>query len=126
MADINVVPYIDVSLVLLVIFMVTAPLLTEGVNVDLPRAAANPMPEHTEPVVVTVTANGEFYIDKDRKTPDELQAYAIAVRNRNKQARFMVRGDAKAQYRYIVQAMVLLQRAGVPSVGMITQPPDEQ
>ena len=126
MSDINVVPYIDVSLVLLVIFMITAPLLTQGVNVDLPKAAANPMSEQTEPVVVTVTAKGDFYIDNDLKTPDEVQAYAVAVRNRNKQARFMVRGDANTQYRHVVQAMVLLQQAGVPSVGMITEPPDEQ
>jgi biopolymer transport protein TolR len=126
MAEINVVPYIDVSLVLLVIFMITAPLLTQGVDVQLPQAAAKPMPEETEPVVVTVTADGDLYIDKDRKSPEEVQAYAVAVRNRNKEARFMVRGDANAQYRYIVKAMVLLQQAGVPSVGMITEPPDEK
>ena len=126
MAEINVVPYIDVSLVLLVIFMITAPLLTQGVDVELPVADAKPMPEETEPVVLTVTENGDLYIDDDQKSPEEVQAYAIAVRNRNREARFMVRGDANAQYRYIVKAMVLLQQAGVPNVGMITEPPEEQ
>ncbi len=125
MAEINVVPYIDVMLVLLVIFMITAPLLTQGVDVDLPTAASNPMPEETEPVVVTVTAAGEMYIDEDLKEADEITAYAVAVRNRNQEARFLVRGDQSAEYRHIVKAMVLLQQAGVPRVGMVTEPPEE-
>lgn len=124
MAEINVVPYIDVMLVLLVIFMITAPLLTQGVDVDLPTAESNPMPEETEPVVVTVTADGELYIDEDLKDSEEVTAYAVAVRNRNKEARFLVRGDQNAQYRHIVKAMVLLQQAGVPRVGMVTEPPE--
>jgi len=124
MAEINVVPYIDVMLVLLVIFMITAPLLTQGVEVELPSAESNPMPEETEPVVVTVTREGEMYIDEDAKDSEEVKAYAIAVRNRNKQARFLVRGDQSAEYRHIVKAMVLLQQAGVPSVGMVTEPPE--
>lgn len=124
MAEINVVPYIDVMLVLLVIFMITAPLLTQGVEVDLPKAASNPMPEDTEPVVVTVTADGEMFIDEDSKNAEEITAYAVAVRNRNAEARFLVRGDQSAQYRHIVNAMVLLQRAGVPRVGMVTESPE--
>lgn len=124
MAEINVVPYIDVMLVLLVIFMITAPLLTQGVEVDLPKAASNPMPEDTEPVVVTVTADGEMFIDEDSKSAEEITAYAVAVRNRNAEARFLVRGDQSAQYRHIVNAMVLLQRAGVPRVGMVTESPE--
>lgn len=124
MAEINVVPYIDVMLVLLVIFMITAPLLTQGVEVELPKAASNPMPEETEPVVVTVTADGEMYIDEELKDSDEVRAYAIAVRNRNKEAKFMVRGDQSAEYRHIVRAMVVLQQAGVPRVGMVTEPPE--
>lgn len=124
MAEINVVPYIDVMLVLLVIFMITAPLLTQGVDVDLPTAESNPMPEETEPVVVTVTAEGELYIDEEMKEPEQLKAYAVAVRNRNKEARFLVRGDQRAEYRHIVKAMVLLQQAGVPRVGMVTEPPE--
>lgn len=124
MAEINVVPYIDVMLVLLVIFMITAPLLTQGVEVDLPNAASNPIPEETEPVVVTVTADGELYIDEDLKNPEEVQAYAVAVRNRNQEARFLVRGDQRAEYRHIVKAMVLLQQAGVPRVGMVTESPE--
>jgi len=125
MAEINVVPYIDVMLVLLVIFMITAPLLTQGVEVNLPQATAEPMPEETEPVVVTVTPEGGLYIDEEQKQPHELRAYAIAVRNRNTEARFMVRGDRSAEYRHIVDAMVLLQQAGVPSVGLVTESPEQ-
>lgn len=129
MADINVVPYIDVMLVLLVIFMITAPLLTQGVNVDLPRADASNMPEETEPMVVTVTANGEMYVGEDDAASDprtarEVQARAAAVLRRNPKARFMVRGDQKAEYRHVVNAMVLLQQAGVPSVGLVTEQPE--
>lgn len=124
MADINVVPYIDVMLVLLVIFMITAPLLTQGVEVNLPQAAANPMPEDVEPVVLTITANGDMHIDDEKKTAEEVTAYVKAVRRTNKEARFLVRGDRKAEYRYIIKAMVLLQQAGVPQVGMITEPPE--
>ena len=124
MAEINVVPYIDVMLVLLVIFMITAPLLTQGVEVDLPQASANPMSEENEPVVLSVTPDGQMYIDDEVKNAEEVQAYAVAVRNRNPKARFVVRGDRSAQYRHIVNAMVLLQQAGVPSVGLVTEQPD--
>jgi biopolymer transport protein TolR len=65
-----------------------------------------------------------LYIDEDLKQPEEVQAYAVAVRNRNKEARFVVRGDRSAEYRHIVSAMVLLQQAGVPSVGLVTEQPD--
>jgi biopolymer transport protein TolR len=124
MAEINVVPYIDVMLVLLVIFMITAPLLTQGVDVDLPSAESNPMPEETEPMVVTVTVNGDMYIDEALRTAEEIQAHAAAVQRRNPEARFLVRGDQSAEYRHIVKAMVLLQQAGVPRVGMVTEPPE--
>ena len=123
MAEINVVPYIDVMLVLLVIFMVTAPLLTEGVKVDLVQADANPIEsDDVEPVVVTVTKEGEYFIDKQGKQPQEVRAYAAAVLRRNPKVDFMVRGDKEVAYEAVVRAMVLLQQGGVPSVGLITDP----
>ena len=129
MAEINVVPYIDVMLVLLVIFMITAPLLTQGVNVELPQASANNVPDEIEPMVVTVETNGDMYVDEDDETTEprtaqEITARAAAVLRRNPQARFLVRGDRSAEYRHIVNAMVLLQQAGVPSVGLVTEQPD--
>jgi len=126
MAEINVVPYIDVMLVLLVIFMITAPLLSTGVEVDLPNADANPMPDEVEPMVVTVTADGKLYVDQDTledepRAPREIQARAKAVLATNPGARFMVRGDQNVEYRHVVRAMVMLQQAGVPNVGLVTE-----
>ncbi|MDJ0958721.1 MAG: protein TolR [Arenicellales bacterium] len=123
MAEINVVPYIDVMLVLLVIFMVTAPLLTEGVKVDLVKADAKQIDsKELEPVVVSVDEEGKYFIDKEAKEPDAIRAYAAAVLRRNPKVEFMVRGDKDVAYEAVVHAMVLLQQAGVPSVGLITDP----
>ena len=123
MAEINVVPYIDVMLVLLVIFMVTAPLLTEGVKVDLVKADAKELEsEQQDPVVLTVDKDGNYFIDKEAKEPESIRAYAAAVLRRNPKVEFMVRGDKNVAYESVVNAMVLLQQGGVPSVGLITDP----
>lgn len=123
MAEINVVPYIDVMLVLLVIFMVTAPLLTEGVKVDLVQADASQIDsQQQEPVVLTVDRDGNYFIDKEAKEPEAIRAYAAAVLRRNPKIEFMVRGDKNVAYEAVVNAMVLLQQGGVPSVGLITDP----
>lgn len=133
MADINVVPYIDVMLVLLIIFMITAPLLTQGVNVDLPQAVANPVetPDNAEPLIVSVDANGNYYSSIGEK-PDEpveasvLASRVVAVLNRNPNVPVMVKGDASANYGQVVGLMALLQQAGVPNVGLITKQPESQ
>ncbi len=123
MAEINVVPYIDVMLVLLVIFMVTAPLLTEGVKVDLVKADAQPIDsKELEPVILSVDDQGKYFIDREAKEPEAVRAYAAAVLRRNPKVEFMVRGDKDVAYEAVVNAMVLLQQAGVPSVGLITDP----
>lgn len=116
-------PYIDVMLVLLVIFMVTAPLLTEGVKVDLVQADAKQIDSsELEPVILSVDQAGAFFIDKEAKQPEEITAYAAAVLRRNPKVEFLVRGDKNVAYAAVVQAMVMLQQAGVPSVGLITDP----
>ncbi len=123
MSEINVVPYIDVMLVLLVIFMVTAPLLTEGVKVDLVQADARSIPsDEQEPVVLTVDKDGAYFIDKEAKEPNAIRAYAAAVLRRNPTVEFLIRGDKEVAYEAVVNAMVLLQQGGVPSVGLITDP----
>ena len=128
MSEINVVPYIDVMLVLLIIFMVTAPLLSTGVTVNLPQADAEQMDSNEEqPFVVTVDAQGRYYLnDHEEETVDEreIEIKARAVLQRNPTLPFLVRGDGAANYQYVVQAMVLLQRAGVKSVGLVTDPPE--
>ena len=125
MAEINVVPYIDVMLVLLVIFMITAPLLTQGVQVDLPKAVANPVnnPDR-ETLVVTVDRNGNYFLDDREIGPDALQAKVAGILRLRPQTPVLIRGDRQVAYNEIVQTMVLLQAAGAPSVGLVTQSPD--
>lgn len=126
-SDINVVPYIDVMMVLLVIFMITAPMLTQGVNVDLPKASAEPVDDKdNEPVIVTVDAEGQYYIDvggdpQDAVTADVVQDRIAKVLATNPQKMLLVRGDKNVNYDTVVQLMVLLQQAGAPSVGLVTE-----
>jgi len=130
MSDINVVPYIDVMLVLLVIFMITAPLLTQGVDVDLPEADAEPLESpQSEPLVVTVDASGALFIDVGENSdqpvdPTTLQLRVAAVLRNKPQTQVLVRGDSRVAYGRVVEAMVLIQAAGAPGVGLITQPPE--
>ena len=123
MSEINVVPYIDVTLVLLVIFMITAPLLTQGVQVDLPQATAKPVDaQDRETLVVTVDRDGRYYLDDRRIAADELKRKVSAILRVRPQTPVMIRGDRKVDYGRVVQAMALLQGAGAPSVGLITEP----
>jgi biopolymer transport protein TolR len=129
MAEINVVPYIDVMLVLLVIFMITAPLLTQGVKVDLVEADARPIEEDAKrPLVVSVEADGSWSItyDDDRTQQvdaEELRLKSAAIIANNPGIPVLIKGDRAVPYDRVVQAMVVLQQAGAPGVGLITQPP---
>ena len=133
MAEINVVPYIDVMLVLLIIFMITAPMLTQGVNVDLPQAQANQLEateENSEPLVVSVDAEGNYYVSIGDKQDepidvDALSAKVAAVLRRNSKTPVMVRGDSAVDFGKVVQLMTLLQQAGAPSVGIVTRQPEQ-
>ncbi len=128
MAEINVVPYIDVMLVLLVIFMITAPLLSQGVKVDLPEASATPLEaKDKEPVVLTVDTKGNYYLNVggDEKKPvdaDEIVRRVAIVLDRSPDTPVLVGADTQVNYGAVVQAMVLLQQAGAPSVGLKTDP----
>jgi biopolymer transport protein TolR len=130
MADINVVPYIDVMLVLLVIFMITAPLMTQGVKVDLPQASSEPVEsEAQEPMIVTVNREGNYYLNigEDTKSPidnDTMVTLVAAVLRHKPKTQVLIRGDGLVRYEKVVQAMALLQKAGAPSVGLITSAPD--
>ena len=131
MAEINVVPYIDVMLVMLVIFMITAPLLTQGVKVDLPEASAEPIDDpDNEPLVVSVDAGGNLYLNvgespEDAITEDDLVQVVAAVLRREPRKSVLVRGDHAVDYGAVITAMVLLQQAGVPNVGLVTEPPEQ-
>jgi biopolymer transport protein TolR len=127
--QINVVPYIDVMLVLLVIFMITAPLLSEGVKVDLPQANAKPidLKQDETPVILTVNAAGQYFLNigtpQDQPIgADVVVARVTAVLKLNPGAHLFVRGDRKSSYEQVLQGMVLLQAAGASSIGLETEP----
>ncbi len=133
MAEINVVPYIDVMLVLLIIFMVTAPLLTQGITVDLPNAAADPLdPEllrDNEPLVLSINKEGELFLNigDDEESPIDDQTVVTrtaAVLRRNAQTPVLIKADQAVSYGRVVTGMVLLQQAGARKVGFLTDPVD--
>ena len=124
MSEINVVPYIDVMLVMLVIFIITAPLLSQGVKVELPRAAAQPVEsQDQETLVVTVDRQGNYFLDDRRISSEELRRKVAAILRVRPKTPVLIRGDRQANYGEVVKAMTLLQSAGAPSVGLLTEPP---
>lgn len=129
-ADINVVPYIDVMLVLLIIFMVTAPLLKQGVDVDLPNAPANPLDVNSpEPIVVSVDRKGALFLSIAPDSQTEIGADALVQLVKDAlivdpKRPVMVRGDANGPYQNVMSTLVLLQQAEVGSVGLVTDPED--
>lgn len=132
MGEINVVPYIDVMLVLLIIFMVTAPLLTQGIKVELPKAGAEPIddvPNHP-PLVLSVDKDGKLYLNRGsaKNEPTDSQtviATTAAILRNRPQTPILVKADKNVPYGNVVGAMVLLQRAGADTVGFVTDPLDE-
>jgi biopolymer transport protein TolR len=133
MAEINLVPYIDVMLVLLIIFMITTPLLTQGVKVNLPQANAQTIPpDKQQPIIVAVDAQGNYYLNIAANPTQPIDPMTLTnrvgseIRVEQQQGEtpiLLVKGDAKANYGNVVKAMVLLQQAGAPSVGLVTEPP---
>lgn len=132
-AEMNLVPYIDVMLVLLVIFMITAPLLTQGVHVNLPSASAKAMPtEKDTPIIVSVDQRGELFLNTS-STPDQpitpqalmssVSTQLTTTQAQHKEQDIYVKGDQSANYGQIMEAMVLLQKAGAEGVGLITKNP---
>ncbi|GAC25465.1 MAG: protein TolR [Alteromonadaceae bacterium] len=129
-SEINVVPYIDVMLVLLIIFMVTAPLVTQGVKVDLPKAEAQPLEDDSKPpLIASVDAEGNYFLNiaedqEQAMTAVDVATLVAAHLRIEPETPVVVKGDGAVPYSNIVQLMVLLQRAGAPSVGLMTDPPE--
>ena len=129
MAEINVVPYIDVMLVLLVIFMVTAPLLTQGVKVNLPQAPSAPIDsKDEEPLIISIKADGSYFINlgaEDEKpiSLDKIGESVSKILRQKPSTSVLVWGDSKVEYGLVVNLMTRLQSAGAPSVGLVTDPP---
>lgn len=135
MGEINVVPYIDVMLVLLIIFMVTAPLLTQGVKVELPKAGAEPLdvqlPRDQKPLVLSIDRRGQLFLNvgsRPERALDEatVSARAAAMLRRAPDLPVLVKGDRRVAYGRVVEAMVILQKAGAKKVGFLTDPLPER
>jgi biopolymer transport protein TolR len=128
MGEINVVPYIDVMLVLLIIFMITAPLIQQGVEIDLPQANAESLPDEADdPLVVTVDKQGQYFLDVGENTnkpisTEDMQIKVAAVLRNKPNTPVMIRGDKNVPYGDVVHAMTVLKAAGVPSIGLLTDP----
>jgi biopolymer transport protein TolR len=126
-SEINVVPYIDVMLVLLVIFMITAPLLNLGVDVDLPKSNAKSLQQKTDPVVVQVDADGNYFLavkagSNEAVTREQLRSRLGEIVARNKDAQVLIGADAKASYQTLTTAIDQLKAAGVQKVSLISSP----
>lgn len=134
MAEINVVPYIDVMLVLLIIFMITTPLLTQGVKVNLPKAKTQSITDQQLPAIVTVDRMGQYFVNIS-PTPEVavaaeqmvnlISADLLSAQQKNQALPVYVKGDKDADYGKVMSVMALLQQAGVGTVGLLTQSADE-
>ncbi|WP_018404350.1 protein TolR [Marinobacter gelidimuriae] len=130
MSEINVVPYIDVMLVLLIIFMVTAPMLTQGVKVDLPQTSSDPIQaeKNVEAIIVSVDSNGAYYVEvgdrgSDPMALEELQSEVAKILSQRSNREVLVRGDEQVRYGTVVRLMSALQMAGAANIGLITEAP---
>ena len=131
-AEINVVPYIDVMLVLLIIFMATAATVTLGVKVDLPQATAEALSVDSKPpLIASIDKQGLYYLDVGESgdtalDADEMSALVKAQLSADKDAQFVVKGDGDVPYKRVIELMVLLQESGVPSLGLMTEPAEDE
>ena len=125
MSEINVTPFVDVMLVLLIVFMVTAPLLTVGVTVDLPQATSSPLPGQDEPLTVTVSSDGTIYIQESEIAIDDLGPRLTAVLETKPGTRIFVRGDKVIDYGSVMKVVGAIHDAGIAKVALVTKLRDE-
>ena len=125
-AEINVTPLVDVMLVLLIIFMVTAPMMTQGVDVQLPETTTAPLPQKEDPITVTITKKGEIYINRIKADRgllrQQLTKMAVATPDRP----IFLKADQRVAYGLVVEVMADIKKAGFDKLGMVTQPPEER
>ncbi|MEK0084299.1 protein TolR [Benzoatithermus flavus] len=123
MVEINMTPLVDVMLVLLIVFMITAPMLTSGVAVDLPEAASSPLPGQDEPLSVTVDAKGKIYLQESEIALDQLAPRLQAITGRKPDARIFVRGDKGIDYGTVMSVVGAINQAGFNKVALLTEAP---
>ena len=126
MSEINVTPFVDVMLVLLIIFMVTAPLLTVGVQVDLPESAADSLPDDQEPLTLSINSKGEIYIQEHQVTYQKMIPKLLAIAKNRTDTRIYVRGDKNINYGRVLEIMGMLSGSGFTKVALISEPYKER
>jgi biopolymer transport protein TolR len=126
MADINVTPLVDVILVLLIIFMVTAPMMQQGIDVDLPRTTSKPMETQEERLVITINARREVFINKEKVDPLLLRRRLQRMTSTKLNKEVFLRADRSVQYGFVVQTMAEIKNAGIEKLGIVTEPLEER
>lgn len=124
--EINVTPFVDVMLVLLIVFMISAPLMTQGVQVSLPETSAAPIQEQEDPIQVTVRRDGSFYLEQRRVEEADLLERLQAIQKVRPKASIILRADKTVSYGRVMQVMSALQTAGLTDVGLVTEPPQSE
>lgn len=122
MSDINVTPFVDVMLVLLIIFMVTAPMMMEGVDVNLPQTTTKNIKTPEDPLIMTVTKDGQIYLEKHSMKLEELETKLETILKYRRDKEILLKADREVQYGYVVQVIAGIKRAGIDKLGMITEP----
>ena len=122
MSEINVTPFVDVMLVLLVIFMVTAPMMTQGMMVQLPKAEANSLPQSEKQLNLSITEDGQFYINKEPLTISEMRTKLNALAQVSSDRDVLINADGRVPYQKVAELMSIATQAGFTKIGMITQP----
>jgi biopolymer transport protein TolR len=122
MSEINVTPFVDVMLVLLIIFMVTAPMMVQGVDIELPKSESPPLVSEEEQLVLSLTADGKYFINESEFTFEELQVKLRAIREANPDQAIFVKADGALPYEKVIRMMSVAQAAGIGKVGLVTQP----
>lgn len=125
-SEINVTPLVDVMLVLLIVFMVAAPLMASGVKVDLPTSNANPLSEEKPPIAVSLNAEGKLYVDKTEVTNATLVSALTSATEGDKTRRINIRGDKGLAYGKVIQAMGEINEAGFSKIALVSEPPGTQ
>ena len=125
MSEINVTPFVDVMLVLLIVFMVTAPLLTVGIPVDLPKVKASALTDQKDPIEITVKLDGSIYLGESKVEVENLIPRLNAITDQNTEARIYVRGDRVVAYRRVMEIMSIINSAGYVKVALVAENPSE-
>jgi len=125
-AEINVTPLVDVMLVLLIIFMVTTPMMTTGVDVKLPKTTSDPLPQKKQPVIISVTQSNEIYLNNNITNLSSLKRSLIDLKQRGETEQILLRGDSKADYGFVATVIAATREAGIENLGLVTEPADSQ